>query len=298
MVDKFYKFSNPNMNRAVAAALGAVLVAAGSAAFMAIQQQEKRNSDDKERLTRRNQGELEEEEPQFPEGFREAVQRVKGLNVEDTQTQLKLYGLFKRVTVGLPNEKDKPWEPFARAKWNAWNDCRDLSKEEACLLYIALVNQLDNSAPSASTTTKKQLLGPKVSKMANNTDPTVDSHSDFEGAKYYDEARNDFSMLSQLLDEHPTLIRSRDENDLTLLHWAVDGDNLEAAFTLERGANIDAKDVDGFTPLGYAASSGLTDLALFLMTAGANVKEASPGKAAWELTRDEELKRKLMDGLK
>jgi len=240
---------------------------------------------------------LQEEEAEHYPGFKDAIERVKKLNVSETETQLRLYGLYKRALFGLCSEKDKPWEPIARAKWNAWHDCRDISQEEAIITYIDMVNTLlevSNSSSSSSSGNKKKIsMGPKISKMVPMDDaaaPLVE----FKDSKYFDDIRDDFSKLPVLLKEHPHLISTRDEEDRTLLHWAVDSDCFEAVFLLvERGAEIDAKDSDGLTPLGYAASSDLADIAVFLVSSGANVNQACPDKSAFELTRDESLREKL-----
>ena len=247
-----------------------------------------------------SQSELEDEDEngEPPEGFREAAERVKSLSVSDTETLLKLYGLFKRVTVGLAQAKDKPWEPTARAKWFAWNDCRDLTRQEAALLYIELVKTLDHGAGStAKTESKKPSMGPKVSKMVATEESNV--AVEFAGSEVFDEVREDFSKLEDRLRVLPDLVKLRDEEQRTLLHWAVDGDCLSAVITLlEHGAEIDAVDSEGFTALGYAASSDLSELASFLVNAGANVEKASTEKAAFELTRDPELKEELRKALR
>jgi acyl-CoA-binding protein len=232
-------------------------------------------------------------ENDIPEAFTLAVERVKHLNVQDTSVLLKLYGLYKRVLFGLAKENDKPWEPTARAKWNAWNDCRDLSREEAIALYVDLVKSISMSSnATAENSNKKPSIGPKVSKMA----ATVDKGQlyEFEGSKLFDEAREDFSKLSELIATYPDLIKCHDEENRTLLHWAVDSDCLEAVYLLiEHGAEVDAVDLEGLTPLGYAASSDLAEIATFLLSVGADPDKASCEQAAHELTRNTELKATL-----
>ncbi len=65
--------------------------------------------------------------------------KIKNLN------NLELYSYYKQATIGdnttlrpsLFNFKD-------RAKWNAWNNCKGLSKQIAQLIYIQLVHELLN----------------------------------------------------------------------------------------------------------------------------------------------------------
>jgi len=224
--------------------------------------------------------------------FHDAVEKVKGLDVADVETRLRLYGLYKRVLLGKPDPGSKPWEPMGRAKWNAWNDCRDLGLEEAILLYVETVNNIADLL-AVGEKSKKPTIGPKVSKMMSM--PTENTAvTEFPDSKFFDEIRDDFSKLPELLKAHPQLISARDEENRTLLHWAVDSDCFEAVFLLaEHGAELDVKDNDGFTPLGYAASSNLNDIAIFLVSAGANVNIASNEMTAMELTKDSSLQEML-----
>jgi|Transcript_15901 acyl-CoA-binding protein len=55
--------------------------------------------------------------------------------------KLTCYGLYKQVTVGDITDA-QPWavQIEARAKWNAWNSRKGMSKEEAISTYIAEVD--------------------------------------------------------------------------------------------------------------------------------------------------------------
>jgi diazepam-binding inhibitor (GABA receptor modulating acyl-CoA-binding protein) len=61
----------------------------------------------------------------------------------DNVTLLKLYALYKQGSVG---DNDQPRPGFsdivARAKWDAWQGLKGLSREDAMSQYIALVDQL------------------------------------------------------------------------------------------------------------------------------------------------------------
>jgi diazepam-binding inhibitor (GABA receptor modulating acyl-CoA-binding protein) len=58
-----------------------------------------------------------------------------------TAEKLACYGLFKQVTVG-DNATPQPWamQLEARAKWDAWNSRKGLSKESAIAAYITEVD--------------------------------------------------------------------------------------------------------------------------------------------------------------
>lgn len=78
------------------------------------------------------------------ERFETAVKEVKGLpNKPHQEDLLKLYGLFKRATVGVCNI-DKPWavQIEASLKWNAWNDVSSLTRNQSMSTYIIIVNTL------------------------------------------------------------------------------------------------------------------------------------------------------------
>jgi len=78
------------------------------------------------------------------ERFETAVEEVTKLpNKPQHEDLLKLYGLYKRVTVGVCNI-EKPWavQVEASLKWNAWNDVSLLSISQAMTTYIMIVNKL------------------------------------------------------------------------------------------------------------------------------------------------------------
>lgn len=78
------------------------------------------------------------------QGFKQSAELVKTLKqTPSNEEKLKLYGLYKQVTVGEINI-DKPWavQFEASAKWDAWNNVKSLDKKSASLTYISLVTEL------------------------------------------------------------------------------------------------------------------------------------------------------------
>ena len=78
------------------------------------------------------------------ERFQIAVNEIRNLPNKPDQTMLlKLYGLYKQAVIGVCNI-DKPWafQVEACMKWNAWNDERNLTQNQAMIAYILLVNKL------------------------------------------------------------------------------------------------------------------------------------------------------------
>ncbi|KAM8716599.1 hypothetical protein ACLKA7_003474 [Drosophila subpalustris] len=76
------------------------------------------------------------------ERFQAAVNVIKGLPKNgpyqpSNTMMLKFYGLFKQASEGVCTQK-KPgfWDVINRAKWEAWNKNRHLTKEQAMQLYV------------------------------------------------------------------------------------------------------------------------------------------------------------------
>ncbi|MFT7402646.1 MAG: diazepam-binding inhibitor (GABA receptor modulating acyl-CoA-binding protein) [Hydrogenophaga sp.] len=76
--------------------------------------------------------------------FDAAVAQSKNLSERpDNATLLKIYGLYKQSTTG-DNAEKKPGfgDMVGRAKWDAWNQCKGSSGDEAKQQYIDLIESL------------------------------------------------------------------------------------------------------------------------------------------------------------
>lgn len=76
--------------------------------------------------------------------FETAVANSKKLAERpDNATLLKLYALYKQATDG-DNETKKPgmMDMVGRAKWQAWDELKGKSSEEAMQEYIDLIDDL------------------------------------------------------------------------------------------------------------------------------------------------------------
>jgi diazepam-binding inhibitor (GABA receptor modulator, acyl-CoA-binding protein) len=77
--------------------------------------------------------------------FETAVAQSKMLaSKPDNETLLKLYSLYKQATDGDLNI-EAPTNPFdfvGKAKYNAWEELKGTTKEDAMNKYIALVETL------------------------------------------------------------------------------------------------------------------------------------------------------------
>jgi diazepam-binding inhibitor (GABA receptor modulating acyl-CoA-binding protein) len=78
------------------------------------------------------------------EQFEQAVADSKTLSERpDNMTMLKLYALYKQGTAGDVDGKRPGFtDMVGRAKWDAWNELKGQSTEEAQQAYIDLVENL------------------------------------------------------------------------------------------------------------------------------------------------------------
>lgn len=77
--------------------------------------------------------------------FEAAVANSKLLSEKpDNETLLKIYSLYKQATEGDATGEgpSNPFDFVAKAKHNAWNELKGLTKETAMQQYIDLINQL------------------------------------------------------------------------------------------------------------------------------------------------------------
>ncbi|CAB51338.1 putative acyl-CoA-binding protein [Schizosaccharomyces pombe] len=76
--------------------------------------------------------------------FEQAAADVKELKeTPNSDELLKLYALFKQATVG-DNNTEKPGllDLKGKFKWNAWEELKGKSKEDAASEYISFVDEL------------------------------------------------------------------------------------------------------------------------------------------------------------
>ena len=76
--------------------------------------------------------------------FEQAVAASKNLSERpDNATLLKLYALYKQATTGDVDGKRPGFtDMVGRAKWDAWNEIKGESKDDAMKQYIALIDDL------------------------------------------------------------------------------------------------------------------------------------------------------------
>lgn len=84
-------------------------------------------------------------------------------------------------------------------------------------------------------------------------------------------ARGNVDTVKALLDKDPALVKALDGKQKTPLHSAVTYKQMGAmTLLLEKGADINARDITGMTPLHVAAMLGRKDEATWLLDHGAD----------------------------
>lgn len=76
--------------------------------------------------------------------FDQAVADSKNLSERpDNQTLLKLYALYKQATAGdVEGKRPGFTDMVGRAKWDAWNEFKGISNDDAMKQYVSLIEDL------------------------------------------------------------------------------------------------------------------------------------------------------------
>jgi hypothetical protein len=83
--------------------------------------------------------------------------------------------------------------------------------------------------------------------------------------------RRDLIMLSKLINSDPTIVNAPDDQGRTLLMLTKDNDLEIARIAIEAGADVNAQDLNGDTPLHHAARYNCRKIAELLVSQKANV---------------------------
>ena len=215
-----------------------------------------------------------------------ASEQAAAIKLDNAQ-KLQLYGLFKRATAGTSADATKKpgmLDFTGRAKFDAWRQNDQKTKEAAMVEYVALVQAITQGTAGDEDVRQDgggdggDSLGvPSVSV------PTSDAAADALGTdldalpELHDSARAGFvPQVKYLVVDQKTPVDSLDKEGRTALHWAADrGHEHVANALIELGADVNAKDMGGQTPLHYAALCEHEQLARILAAAGgdANVQD-------------------------
>lgn len=93
-----------------------------------------------------------------------AIQRLPNDGSFQPSNEMKLtfYGLYKQATVGPCNESRPSFFNLVnRAKWDAWDKCRSMSKQAAMVAYIDEIRKILETMPQTNEVLRfTQLIGP------------------------------------------------------------------------------------------------------------------------------------------
>ena len=239
--------------------------------------------------------------------FDRAAESMASADLRLTNDQkLRVYALFKQATFGRCDQpKPRLLDGLARhAKWTAWNELGDLSRDDAKDAYVELAAELrrrhgrpgrgteadgegdgegDGTAGDGEGDALGGLGGPVFSRPRMPFDVGVadgDADGDAEGGAESIGAmdplleacrRGDVESLRRAANFGPLDLRLADECGRTALHWAADGGHVEVgAALIKMGADVDAVDDDGQTALHYAATCERAEMCRLLLESGAD----------------------------
>ncbi|CAJ0752027.1 1674_t:CDS:2 [Entrophospora sp. SA101] len=184
------------------------------------------------------------------------------------EIKLQLYANFKIATVGNCNTSKPSLLDFrGRAKWDAWKEKDDITKEQAMLQYIDIVEKANEfgSNPKERWT--------YVSTMSYEDDDDNSKEEDDDAIfKYVKQGKlNEVNEI--ILDQDKkTDLNKKDNQGLTLLHWACDRGHLDIV-----------KFVDNETPMHYACLSEQLECARYLYKNNADLSiKDNEGLTAFE----------------
>lgn len=227
----------------------------------------------------------------------------------DNAVLLQLYAHYKQAIEGECSAENRPsWYDFrAKSKYEAWNALGAMPKAEARSRYIEIVQSLGHDL-TATTRNEKREDGDSVDERILQVKNAVGwvTHSTLQqyGANHDDDANddvcddpnmktlldmissNDLPAVKDHLSRYPDLVWCHSGRDrLTPAHYAADRgaacvlEHMLLTTTATSNTNsvnggivaVDAKDVDGQTPLHYASACGHAHCCRLLLKCGANV---------------------------
>lgn len=225
-----------------------------------------------------DQSEADAEE-QIDQVFDLAQKAASSLKKVDNDTKLELYSLFKQSTVGPCNTPKPSMLDFvASAKWKSWNKLGNMSSAQAKTSYIAKIDEL---LPGWNEMDKEQLeelkkksggavgggMGVSVSTFAVGEEKSHEQQTDHERLLSLAGEGESDKLLKALAEQKISDVNSvRGEDEETLLHMCCDRGNLELiGKLLQLGADIEARDIEGMTPLAYALINENEQVAVHLV---------------------------------
>ncbi|XP_020619015.1 acyl-CoA-binding domain-containing protein 6-like [Orbicella faveolata] len=213
--------------------------------------------------------------------FQAATEFVRTMRNLSDEKKLAFYALYKQAKEG-PCNTSRPgfWDIVGRAKWDSWKKLGEMSKQKALELYIQKLFETDPEweakyAVTDDLTVKesekpahKQTMGLAVSTLRGDDDDD-DIISDTNKSVFDWCKEGNAKKMDALLTREN--INSKDEQGLTLLHWACDrGHENVVTHLIKNKAGVNTQDADGQTPLHYAATCDFLSIVKELLQSGAD----------------------------
>lgn len=211
----------------------------------------------------------------------------------DDSKLLTLYGYYKQATDGPCNFPKPSFFDFkGRAKWEAWKQLGNLSKDEAKSMYIEMILKIDPSFVVSEEPEEKEHWIRVSTMMKHDKDSNSNEVTLIDFIKEGNLEQVEASFDNFEPGKSKNIIDKLDEVGLASIHWAADRGHVNIIeLLLKNGANIDLQDVDGQTPLHYAASCGHLNCVKFLLKKGARKDILDiEGKDPYNSATDNEIK--------
>lgn len=204
------------------------------------------------------------------ETFNKAANHLQTLvDKLDPTILLTFYGLYKQSTTGRCNTaKPGIFNMQGRAKWNAWNDLGDMPQEQAMLIYVEKLLEIDPDWKVEDDGKTKKPCWVSVSTPFHEEELPVDGNRTL--IDFVKDGKLD--GLQSAFDATAFDINERDDEGLSAIHWAADRGNAAILeWLLMHGADVNGLDADGSqTALHYAVSCGHFDCVKLLIKHGAD----------------------------
>ncbi|KAG6958866.1 hypothetical protein JG688_00010331 [Phytophthora aleatoria] len=223
--------------------------------------------------------------------FQVAVDFVaaRGNNKLTNEQKLTLYAFYKQAHFGKCSvDKPSAVDMVGLAKWESWKALGDMNQDLAKQQYLEWVNDLfeefdvrgpkrwrsSSSSSSPKATGESLSLDGSISMAGAVSMPKVDMSTEEWKVKddiFHYASTGDLDKLVAALDQGED-INAQDPEGRTMMHWAVDRDQMTVVEELlRRKASPIIQDAEGMTPLHYAASCEHEEMAQLLVTHGALV---------------------------
>lgn len=242
--------------------------------------------DDLDEYTSQPEGELES-------SFLKAANLLQShAGTLNTEKLLYFYARYKQATEGSCNIPKPGFFDFkGKQKWEAWKSMGDMTKEDAMKEYTTAISDVDPDWElKVGTGEGPRTSWVRVSSLAANEQDDIIEDKDKNCFDWVKE--NNVSRVKNL---DARVLNEKDENGMTLLHWAADrGYSEMARCLLERKISINERDAEGQTALHYAAACGHVDMIRVLLDHGADASiQDSEGLQAEECAEDDAVKNLL-----